>query len=78
MDASGIDMQVLSLTSPGVQVFDAATANALAASSNDELADAIRKYPTRYAGPRRRRAAGSESRREGDRTRRAQARAQAA
>jgi len=28
MDASGIDMQVLSLTSPGVQVFDAATANA--------------------------------------------------
>jgi 2,3-dihydroxybenzoate decarboxylase len=50
MDASGIDMQVLSLTSPGVQVFDAATANALAASSNDELADAIAKYPHRYAG----------------------------
>src|SRR5215510_3016020 len=50
MDASGIDMQVLSLTSPGVQVFDAATANALAADANDELADAIRKYPTRYTG----------------------------
>ncbi|MEJ0088085.1 MAG: amidohydrolase family protein [Pseudomonadota bacterium] len=50
MDASGIDMQVLSLTSPGVQVFDAATANALAVSSNDELAAAIARYPARYAG----------------------------
>ena len=50
MDASGIDVQVLSLTSPGVQVFDAATANALATQSNDELAAAIAKYPTRYVG----------------------------
>lgn len=50
MDASGIDVQVLSLTSPGVQVFDAATANALARSSNDELAAAIAKYPDRYVG----------------------------
>ena len=50
MDSTGIDMQVLMLTSPGVQVFDAATANSLAAASNDELADAIRKYPTRYTG----------------------------
>jgi 5-carboxyvanillate decarboxylase len=50
MDSTGIDMQVLMLTSPGVQVFDAATANSLAAASNDELAAAIRKYPTRYTG----------------------------
>ena len=50
MDASGIDVQVLSLTSPGVQVFDAATANALATSSNDELASAIAKFPKRYVG----------------------------
>jgi 5-carboxyvanillate decarboxylase len=50
MDASGIDMQVLSLTSPGVQVFDAATANSLAASSNDELAAAIARHPTRFVG----------------------------
>jgi 2,3-dihydroxybenzoate decarboxylase len=50
MDASGIDIQVLMLTSPGVQVFDAATANALAAASNDELAAAIARYPTRYVG----------------------------
>src|ERR1700716_245258 len=34
MDAVGIDMQILSLTSPGVQVFDSATANAIAIASN--------------------------------------------
>lgn len=50
MDASGIDMQVLSLTSPGVQVFDAATAVSLASDTNDQLAEAIRRYPTRFAG----------------------------
>jgi 5-carboxyvanillate decarboxylase len=50
MDASGIDMALLLLTAPGVQVFDAATGTALAASTNDQLAEAIRKYPTRYAG----------------------------
>jgi 5-carboxyvanillate decarboxylase len=50
MDLSGIDKQVLSLTAPGVQVFDAATANSLAISSNDQLAAAIRKHPDRFAG----------------------------
>jgi len=50
MDASGIDMQILSLTSPGVQVFDAATASALATDTNDQLAEAIRRYPSRFAG----------------------------
>jgi 2,3-dihydroxybenzoate decarboxylase len=50
MDASGIDIQVLSLTSPGVQVFDAATASSLATETNDQLAEAIRRYPTRFAG----------------------------
>ena len=49
MDASGIDMQILSLTSPGVQVFDAATANAIAAETNDQVAAAVRAYPTRFA-----------------------------
>lgn len=49
MDASGIDMQVLSLTSPGVQVFDAATATALAAETNDQVAEAVRRHPTRFA-----------------------------
>lgn len=50
MDASGIHMQVLSLTSPGVQIFDAPTATALARSSNDQLAEAIRRRPHRFAG----------------------------
>jgi 5-carboxyvanillate decarboxylase len=50
MDSTGIAMQVLSLTSPGVQVFDAATAVAFARSSNDQLAAAVRKYPARFAG----------------------------
>jgi len=49
MDSSGIDLQILSLTSPGVQVFDADTATALAASTNDQVAEAVRKYPTRFA-----------------------------
>jgi 2,3-dihydroxybenzoate decarboxylase len=50
MDATGIDVQLLLLTAPGVQVFEAGTATALAASSNDQLAEAVRKYPRRFAG----------------------------
>ena len=50
MDASGIDLQILSLTSPGVQIFDSATATSLARSANDEVAAAIAAHPDRYAG----------------------------
>ncbi|HYD07635.1 MAG TPA: amidohydrolase family protein [Reyranella sp.] len=50
MDAVGIDMQVLSLTAPGVQVFDADIAARLAIEANDVLAEAVRKYPTRFGG----------------------------
>jgi len=50
MDATGIDMQVLALTSPGVQVFDAPTASALARAANDRLAEAVRAHPDRFAG----------------------------
>ena len=50
MDATGIDMQVLALTSPGAHIFDAATGTALARASNDELAAAVRKFPDRLAG----------------------------
>ncbi len=46
MNSSGVDKQILSLTSPGVQVFDAATAVSIATSSNDQLAEAIRNTPT--------------------------------
>ncbi|MEI7783528.1 MAG: amidohydrolase family protein [Betaproteobacteria bacterium] len=50
MDATGIDMQLLMLTSPGVQMFQPDEAVALAASSNDQLADTIARYPTRFSG----------------------------
>ena len=50
MDDSGVDKQIISLTSPGVQVFDTATANSLAISSNDQLAEAVRNFPDRFAG----------------------------
>ena len=50
MDATGIDMQVLSLTAPGVQIFDADTAASLAISANDELAAAVARHPSRFAG----------------------------
>jgi 2,3-dihydroxybenzoate decarboxylase len=50
MDDTGIAMQILSLTAPGVQVFERDTAVALARSSNDQLAEAIRRHPRRFAG----------------------------
>jgi uncharacterized protein len=50
MDAAGIDVQVLSLTSPGVEQLEATEACALAHESNDRLAGAIRSHPARFAG----------------------------
>jgi 5-carboxyvanillate decarboxylase len=50
MDAAGIDMQILSLGSPGVQNFAAPDAVALARLANDRLTEAIKAHPTRYAG----------------------------
>ncbi|HWL47352.1 MAG TPA: amidohydrolase family protein, partial [Sphingomonadaceae bacterium] len=50
MDALGIDMHLLSLTAPGVQMFDADTATDLAALANDRLAAICRKRPDRFAG----------------------------
>jgi predicted TIM-barrel fold metal-dependent hydrolase len=50
MDAAGIDMQVLSLTSPGCEQLDAAEAGALAQEANDVLADAVKNHPKRFAG----------------------------
>jgi 2,3-dihydroxybenzoate decarboxylase len=49
MDSVGIDHQVISLTAPGVQVFDAETATALATDYNDELAAAIAGHPDRFS-----------------------------
>lgn len=50
MDANDVDMHLLLLTAPGVQLFDPDTATAIAASSNDRLAQAIRLHPDRFAG----------------------------
>ncbi|WP_229715121.1 amidohydrolase family protein [Subtercola lobariae] len=50
MDDQGVDVQVLSLTSPGVQSLDAADSVAVARDANDALAEAIAKYPDRFQG----------------------------
>jgi 2,3-dihydroxybenzoate decarboxylase/5-carboxyvanillate decarboxylase len=50
MDENGVDMHVLSLTAPGVQMFDADTASELATLANDRLAEVVRRHPTRFAG----------------------------
>jgi 2,3-dihydroxybenzoate decarboxylase/5-carboxyvanillate decarboxylase len=50
MDQHGVDMHVLSLTAPGVQMFDADTGTALAALANDRIAEVMRRRPSRFAG----------------------------
>ena len=50
MDDAGVDVQVLSLMAPGVQIFDTATAVGLAELVNDRLAETVARAPTRYAG----------------------------
>ena len=49
MDASGIARQIVLLTAPGVQVFDAATGTSLARDANDELSEKTKRHPARYA-----------------------------
>ena len=49
MDA-GIDMQLLSLTAPGVEQLEAREAVAIAHDTNDALANAIARYPKRLSG----------------------------
>ncbi len=50
MDRHGVDVAVLSLCSPGVQLFDPETASDIAELANDRLAEQIRSHPDRYAG----------------------------
>jgi len=50
MDAGGVAMHLLLLTSTGVQMFDPDTGSALATLANDRLAEAIKRHPDRYAG----------------------------
>lgn len=50
MDESSIDVQVLSLAAMEFDALDAETATSVARDVNDELAEAIRAYPDRFAG----------------------------
>ncbi|MEL1250924.1 amidohydrolase family protein [Aurantiacibacter gilvus] len=50
MDQYGVDMHLLTLTAPGVQMFDADTATDLAALANDRMAEICAKWPKRFAG----------------------------
>jgi len=50
MDAEGVDMHVLSLTSPGVQTLAADEAVAMAQRGNDLLAALTERHPSRFAG----------------------------
>lgn len=49
MDETGLDMQVLSLTTPSLHEFGAESV-AMARRINDTLADAIARHPTRFQG----------------------------
>jgi len=50
MDAAGIDLQVLSHVSPGVQTLEGDIAIHLAKEINDYLGAMVSRYPTRFAG----------------------------
>jgi len=50
MDEAGIDRQVIAITAPGVQVMDKGTAVSIARLANDQLAEAVRRHPTRFTG----------------------------
>jgi predicted TIM-barrel fold metal-dependent hydrolase len=50
MDSARIDMQVLSLNSPGAEQSDAAEAARLAREANDFVAKVVEEYPARFAG----------------------------
>ncbi len=50
MDETGMDVQVLSLTAPGVQSQEPGEAVALQTASNDLLADTVRSRPDRFQG----------------------------
>ena len=50
MDMAGIDMQVLSLSTPGCEQFPPAKATSLSRKTNEELYKVINKHPDRFAG----------------------------
>lgn len=51
MDATGVDIAVLALTSPGGQpLLDHTEAKAIVSRANDQLAAAVRRHPDRFVG----------------------------
>ncbi len=50
MDDAGVDMQVLSLSGPGLEQLPAREAVALARDANDRVAEAVRAHPDRFEG----------------------------
>jgi uncharacterized protein len=50
MDSAGIDVQILSLTAPGVEQLERGEAASMARETNDLLAEAISRHPARLAG----------------------------
>src|SRR5712692_5195435 len=51
MDASGVELMIVSLNAPAVQaIHDVAQAVATARAANDLLAEEVRKRPDRFAG----------------------------
>ena len=50
MDEAGVDIQILSLSAPGIEQLDAETGTALAKESNDYLAEVISRFPDRFMG----------------------------
>ncbi len=49
MDAAGVDMQVLSLSAPGVEQSNAEEQVPAAREMNDFMAEAVKQHPTRFA-----------------------------
>jgi len=50
MDTAGIDMQVLSLSTPGCEQFSPAEGTALSKKTNEELSKVINRHPDRFMG----------------------------
>lgn len=50
MDDAGVDVQVLSLSAPGLEALPAAEAVALARDANDRIAEAVAAHPDRLEG----------------------------
>jgi predicted TIM-barrel fold metal-dependent hydrolase len=50
MDATGLDVQVLSVSTPGVQDLPSDAAARLQGTTNDLIADVVREHPARFQG----------------------------